>query len=268
MVVRIPYLDTICRRVSGKVFSFKELSGYYIVLHEFVHRLMIQTFMPDTWNPDLDVNHKDGNKHNNDISNLEMVTRSENLRHFWNADCFENTRNVLLATTHDAKVQRATGNSYGKGRKHIHRGDEHTTCLISELDTYLSQGWELGTNIVTKSNSGMIWITDGVNNQMIHKSDLSKFDATLWHCGMTKDKGNKVWVHNNQVRKKIFKSDIDDYLSLGWMLGSNVCTKGNTGKVYITDGIHNKMISKSDLNKVQLPWRRGQTKKKSSGSHI
>ena len=45
-----------------------------------VHRLLAEYWIP---NPDCkpSVNHKDGNKHNNYISNLEWVTRSENQRH-------------------------------------------------------------------------------------------------------------------------------------------------------------------------------------------
>lgn len=62
--------------------------GYYSVrLHKdgnrrtaFVHRLIAQAFIP---NPDnkSEVNHIDGNKLNNDISNLEWVSHRENIIH-------------------------------------------------------------------------------------------------------------------------------------------------------------------------------------------
>ncbi len=46
----------------------------------YVHRLVAEAFLSN-WDPCLDVNHKDGNKKNNNIENLEMVTKSQNTIH-------------------------------------------------------------------------------------------------------------------------------------------------------------------------------------------
>lgn len=45
----------------------------------FVHRLVLEAFIGPR--PDLDVNHKNGNKSDNRLENLEYCTRAENIRH-------------------------------------------------------------------------------------------------------------------------------------------------------------------------------------------
>lgn len=48
--------------------------------NKYVHRLIAENFIPNPHNLPM-VNHKDGNKWNNNISNLEWVTASENAQH-------------------------------------------------------------------------------------------------------------------------------------------------------------------------------------------
>lgn len=50
------------------------------LVSRYLHRLIAEAFIP---NPDhlCEVNHKDGNKTNNTVQNLEWVTRSRNIKH-------------------------------------------------------------------------------------------------------------------------------------------------------------------------------------------
>ena len=63
--------------------------GYYYLnlgghrFHErwLLHRLVAEVWLKDTYAPGLEINHKDGNKGNNSVQNLEWVTREENTKH-------------------------------------------------------------------------------------------------------------------------------------------------------------------------------------------
>jgi len=76
------------RRIGGKILSPKTKSNGYkevgiyvnkIGKSRYVHRLVAEAFLGDL--NDKIINHKDGNKANNSIDNLECVTYSENSLH-------------------------------------------------------------------------------------------------------------------------------------------------------------------------------------------
>lgn len=54
-----------------------------------VHRLVALAFIPNPKNKP-EINHKDGNRLNNDYTNLEWCTRQENSDHAWKIGLFDN----------------------------------------------------------------------------------------------------------------------------------------------------------------------------------
>lgn len=62
------------------------------------HRVIAQLFLDD-FDSNLTVNHKDGNKFNNSVENLEMMTLEENLHHFHTAEVFAETRMRIAENT-------------------------------------------------------------------------------------------------------------------------------------------------------------------------
>ena len=105
--------DSKCVRVfKGKILTQTEHNGkqpyYYVslsyggnIVKRMTHRLVAETFIP---NPDNkpQVNHKDGNVHNNSVSNLEWVTNAENTQHAYNSH-LRNKRLILIE--YDGRVQ-------------------------------------------------------------------------------------------------------------------------------------------------------------------
>lgn len=71
--------------VTSKGYLRLSLSKNSISKNYMVHRLVAETFLPNTANK-TEVNHKDGNKINNRLDNLEWCTSSENLIHAYDND--------------------------------------------------------------------------------------------------------------------------------------------------------------------------------------
>jgi hypothetical protein len=129
---------------SGKIIKPQETSGGYMQVtlyknrdskryNRSVHQLVAYTFY-DVDKPGLDINHQDGRKFNNAVSNLEFLTRSENLKHAYNnglkVPCgYYTPRKIRIVETGEcfdsillcARYLNATHNQISKCLRYPHR---------------------------------------------------------------------------------------------------------------------------------------------------
>lgn len=189
------------RDLNTVSYSLSDTMGYLSCYAGSMHRLVAEAFL-DTWDISLEVNHKDGNKHNNNVTNLEMVSHEDNMNHFYTNSCFEDAR---------AKWRQGISNGLAEhysqhespiiGKKWIHKDTESLLVLPDDIEFYLLQGYELGAYIseehhqkIVNNNLGNSYAKGAVRTQEF-KDNLAK-----------RMKGNKYsegYHHTEEAKRRI-----------------------------------------------------------------
>ena len=155
-IVRLKYVSDDNHVQASRDMKFY-LAEYLEWQHGFVHSAVGSAFLSDFEPyPKKVVNHIDGNKFNNNITNLEICTQQENTAHFWTADCFEEARSIhnkRLSESLKGKPSWRKGKKLGpdlsgathnKGTIGVNKDGINKMINPEDLDSYLSQGWVRG----------------------------------------------------------------------------------------------------------------------------
>lgn len=89
------------KRLSKKGYVVVDVSIHGKHYYRQVHRLIAETFIPNTHNK-CQVNHIDGNKQNNNVDNLEWCTNSENMAHAYKTG-------LKVSSEHSGRPKRMVG---------------------------------------------------------------------------------------------------------------------------------------------------------------
>lgn len=101
-----------------------------------VHRLVASAFLGEYLDSKLTVNHKDGNRLNNRVDNLEWVSLADNIRHGFNTGLYTHQKECKLIIN-DAV--------------YVFRSISEASRFIGRNSSYISNALKLGRKVITKS---------------------------------------------------------------------------------------------------------------------
>lgn len=103
-----------------------------------VHRLVATTFLGNLIDTKMTVNHKDGNRYNNRVENLEWLTRKENIQYgFDNMQYQNNTKKVALIFS---ETEAIVFNSYSDASKYLGKNARFVSSRIANKKFSVKQG--------------------------------------------------------------------------------------------------------------------------------
>jgi len=154
-----------------------------------IHRLVAQTYIPNNDVSKCIVNHKNGIKGDNDVSNLEWVTQSENMQHSFavlNPNKF--TKKVIQYDMNLVEIETFNSIKEAADSNNIKRGNISACCIHQN-----------------KSAGNFIWKfadEEFVEEEIIYKDKISQFDLD----------GKLIKIHNTIEEASIASNIRSEYI--------------------------------------------------------
>lgn len=94
----------------------------------YVHKLVAEAFLGEA-SSDMTVNHKDGNRQNNHVDNLEWLSRADNIRHGFDNDFYSTQKHCELINVNGEKY---CFQSLSQASKFLHRNTGYISNTLKK----------------------------------------------------------------------------------------------------------------------------------------
>ena len=191
-----------------------------------------------------EIHHIDGNRKNNDISNLTCIPIEEHLRiheelEDWGSVSLIRMRMGLppLPSWNHSETSKNKVRESNIGKIWINNGK---VIKWIKKGSNIPEGWKKGMVLVKR-----VWINDGKSNKQWNKSNPI---PKGWKLGLL---SGRIWINNIKEVKRIKEYKINEYLEKGWKIGIE-------DFIWINNGIKNKRIHSTLLKEyIHLGFVKG-----------
>lgn len=105
-----------------------------------VHRIVASTFLENHLEDNMTVNHKDGNRLNNNIENLEWLTRADNIRYGFEHNQYDSCKKKVELISADGKE--LVFSSYSDASKFLNKDHSYVSNCLTHKQLVVYSGEE------------------------------------------------------------------------------------------------------------------------------